>query len=85
MSPGTARGILFLGSLPAVVIVVPMIHKIYCAFAAGATAVVSGLFAIVVSLLIGPIALETTSRQWLLPACCWIAGLVFLVTAVVTA
>ncbi len=84
MSPGTARGIFFLGSLPAIVIVVPMIHKIYWAFAAGATAVVSGLFAVVVSLLIGPIALETT-RKWMLPACCWIAGLVFLVTAIVTA
>src|SRR5947209_872469 len=85
ISPGTARGILFFGSLPAIVIVVAMIHKIYWAFAAGATAVVSGLFAVVVSLIIGPIALETTSRPWLLPACCWIAGLVFLVTAMVTA
>jgi hypothetical protein len=85
MSPRTARGILFLGSLPAIVIVVPMIHKIYSAFAAGATAMVSGLFAVVVSLLIGPIALDTTSRWWMLPACCWIAGLGFLVTAILTA
>jgi hypothetical protein len=62
-----------------------MIHKIYSAFAAGATAMVSGLFAVVVSLLIGPIALDTTSRWWMLPACSWIAGLGFLVTAILTA
>jgi len=83
MSARATGSILFLGSLPAVVIMIPMIHKIFAAFAAGATVIVSGLLGLLLSLLIGPITMEPMRRRWL-PISFLAGGLGVLVIAIVT-
>lgn len=84
--PGTSvnatTAILFLGSLPAIVIMVPMVHKIYSAFVGGSTLFVSALLGLLLSLLIGPIALETTSCRRLLSLSFVVGGLGLLLTAI---
>lgn len=81
-SANATNAILFLGSLPAIVIMVPMIHKIYSAFVDGSTLFVSALLGLLLSLLIGPIAMETASRRWLLSLAFVAGGLGLLLTAI---
>lgn len=65
LSGGAKSTLFFLSSLPAIVIIVPMIHKIFAAFAAGSTMIVSALLGVLLSLLIGPIVMGARSRRWL--------------------
>lgn len=71
-----------LSGLPAIVIIIPLAHKIFWAFARGSAALVGALVGLVFSLL-GGIILEQMSRRWLLPALLAIAGVVFLITALI--
>jgi hypothetical protein len=80
---GASTAILLLGSLPALVIVMPMIRKIASAFAAGSTVIVSLLLGLLLSLLIGPVISETTSRRWSLPVSFAVGGVGLLVAAFV--
>ena len=63
-----------LSGIPAIVLLVPMIHKIYWAFAAQSGIFVGALLGLLPSLLVGPIALEQRSRRWLLPTSLAIVG-----------
>jgi hypothetical protein len=65
--------IVVLSGIPAIVLLVPMIHKIYWAFAAQSGIFVGALLGLLLSLL-GPIALGQRSRRWLLPTSLAIAG-----------
>ncbi len=64
----TARSVLLvLSGVPAVVLLVPMMHKIFFAFASHSAAIVSALLGLLLTLMIGQIAPETVSRRWLPP------------------
>ena len=80
-STGTRSGLLALSSIPAIVVMAPMIHKIFFAFAAQSTLMVSALLGLLLSLLIGQIA-AISSKRWLLPLLLAMAGLGLFVTAV---
>ena len=81
-SAGTRSGLLALSSIPAIVVMAPMIHKIFLAFAAQSTPMVSALLGLLLSLFIGQIAATTSSKRWLLPLLLAMAPLGLFVTAV---
>ena len=56
-----------LGALPALLLLVPMAHNIFSAFAAQSTMFVSVFAGLLLSLLIGSIGPETMPRRWMLP------------------
>lgn len=51
-----------LGGVPAIVLIIPMAHKIFFAFAARSTLIVSVFLGLLLTLLIGPIAAELPKR-----------------------
>jgi hypothetical protein len=59
-----------------------MIHKIFFAFAAHSTLIVSALLGLLLALLIGQMALEAMSRRWLLPVLLAVAGTGLFIAAV---
>lgn len=71
-----------LSGIPAIVIIVPLAHKIFWAFGSGSVLLVSAMAGLVMSLLIGHIGLEKTVRRWLLPALLGSTGLVLFVMAI---
>jgi Peptidase family M28 len=77
-----ARILLAVGGLPAIVVIVPMIHKIFFAFAAQSALIVNSLLGLLLSLLIAPMAVERFSNRWLLPGLLAVAGLGLLGTAI---
>jgi hypothetical protein len=60
-----------------------MIHKLFSAFAAQSTFMVSVLLGLLLSLLIGQIVSGTSSRQWLLPSLVGTTALGLLITAII--
>jgi len=66
-SATTRSVLLVLSGVPAVVLLVPMMHKIFFAFASHSAAIVSALLGLLLTLMIGQIAPETVSRRWLPP------------------
>jgi hypothetical protein len=68
--------------IPAIVLLVPMIHKIYWAFAAQSAIIVGVLLGLLLSLLVVPVTVEHRSRRWLLPASMAIAGAGLFITAI---
>ena len=68
--------------IPAIVIIVPLAHKIFWAFGSGSIVLVSAMLGLVMSLLIGQIGLEQTARRWLLPALLLSTGVALFVTAI---
>jgi len=74
--------LLALSSIPAIVVMVPMIHKIFFAFASQSTLMVSALLGLLLSLLIGQIAATTSSKRWLLPLLLVTVGLGLFIIAV---
>src|SRR5579864_6551802 len=77
------RVLLVLSGVPAVLIVIPLAHKIFWAFAGGSAVIIGALLGLVVSLLIAQLALEQMSHRWLLPVLQAAAGVALLVAAVV--
>ena len=77
------RVLLVLSGVPAVLIVIPLAHKIFWAFAGGSAVIIGALLGLVVSLLIAQLALEQMSHRWLLPVLPAAAGVALLVAAVV--
>jgi hypothetical protein len=71
-----------LSSIPAIVLLVPMIHKIYWAFAAQSGIIVGALLGLLLSLLVAPVIAEHKSRLSLVPASLAITGVGLFVTAV---
>lgn len=71
-----------LSGIPAVVIIVPLAHKIFWAFGSGSVLLVSAMVGLVISLLIGQIGLERTARRWLLPTLLASTGMALLVAAI---
>lgn len=71
-----------LSGIPAIVIIVPLAHKIFWAFGSGSVLLVSAMIGLVISLLIGHIGLEKAARRWLLPALLGSTGLVLFVMAI---
>jgi hypothetical protein len=72
--PNIKSPIVVLSGIPAIVLLVPMIHKIYWAFAAQSGIFVGALLGLLLSLLVGPVALEQRSGRWLLPTSLAIVG-----------
>jgi hypothetical protein len=83
MSVSRANVVLVLAGLPAIVLIAPMIHKLFSAFAAQSTLMVSVLLGLLVSLLIGQIVSGTSSRRWLLPSLVGTTALGLLITAII--
>jgi hypothetical protein len=71
-----------LSGIPAIVIIVPLAHKIFWAFSSGSTVLVSAMLGLVMSLLIGQVGLEQTTRRWLLPTLLLSTGVALFVTAI---
>lgn len=76
------KALLPLSGIPAIVIIVPLAHKIVWAFGSGSILLVSAMLGLVMSLLIGQIGLEQTARRWLLPTLLVSTGVALLVTAI---
>jgi hypothetical protein len=68
-----------LSVIPALVLIVPMAHKIFFAFAAQSTLIVSAFAGLLLSLMIGQIGPEAMSKRWILP-CMLAAGALGLFT-----
>jgi hypothetical protein len=81
-SSGIQKVLLPLSGIPAIVIIVPLAHKIFWAFGSGSILLVSAMVGLVMSLLIGQIGLEHTARRWLLPTLLVSTGMVLFVTAI---
>jgi hypothetical protein len=71
-----------LSGIPAIVIIVPLAHKIFWAFGSGSVLLVSAMIGFVISLLIAHVGLEKAARRWLLPALLGSTGLMLFVMAV---
>jgi len=71
-----------LSGIPAIVIIVPLTHKIFWAFGSGSVLLVSAMIGLVISLLIAHVGLEKAARRWLLPALLGSTGLMLFVMAV---
>lgn len=71
-----------LSGIPAILIIVPLAHKIFWAFGSGSVLLVSAMLGLVVSLLVGHVGLEKAARRWLLPALLASTGLVLFVMAI---
>lgn len=80
--PNVKSPVVVLSGIPALVLVVPMIHKIYWAFAAGSGIMVGALLGFLLSLLAGPLVVERRSRRWLLPISLAVVGAGLFLTAV---
>lgn len=65
-SSGTAYILPALAALPAMVVIVPMAHKILSAFASQSTMFVSVFLSLLLALLIGSIGPQTMPRRWVL-------------------
>lgn len=72
--PNVSSPIMVLSGIPAIVLFVPMIHKIYWAFAAQSGIFVGALLGLLLSLLVGQVVSEQRSRRWLLPTSLAIVG-----------
>ena len=81
-SSGIYKVLLPLSGIPAIVIIVPLAHKIFWAFGSGSVLLVSAMLGLVMSLLIGQISLENTARRWLLPALLVSVGMALFVAAI---
>jgi hypothetical protein len=80
--PAIQKVLVPLSGIPAIVIIVPLAHKIFWAFSSGSTVLVSAMLGLVMSLLIGQIGLEQTARRWLLSILLLSAGVALFVTAI---
>jgi hypothetical protein len=81
-APRSKSMLLALSGLPAIALVVPMVHKIFLAFAANSAVIVRALLGLLLALLIGQIVPGTTSRRWLLPVLLAVAGAGLFITAI---
>src|SRR6476660_1238905 len=81
-APNVKSLIMVLSGIPAILLLVPMIHKIYWAFAAQSGTFVGALLGLLLSLLVGPLALEQRSRRWLVPTLLAVAGVGLFLTAI---
>jgi len=81
-APNVNSPIVVLSAIPAIVLFVPMIHKIYWAFAAQSGIFVGALLGLLLSLLVGPVVSEQRSRRWLLPTSLAIVGAGLFITAI---
>jgi len=79
----TNSWVLVLSGIPAIVLLVPMMHKLYWAFAAQSAIITGVLAGLLLSLLAAMIGAQRKSRGWLLPVLLIIAGTGLFVTAVV--
>lgn len=78
-----ANIVLVFSSLPAILVIAPMAHKIFFAFAAQSTLIVNILLGLLLSLLIGQVVPGTSSRRWWLPSFMGAAALGLLIIAIV--
>jgi hypothetical protein len=78
ISPKARSLVLAVSGVPAIVVMTPMMHKIFFAFAAQSTLIISALLGLLLALLAG----QTMSRRWLLPLLLSIAGAGLLATAI---
>ncbi|MGZ4870379.1 MAG: hypothetical protein ACXVK3_00695, partial [Candidatus Angelobacter sp.] len=81
-STNARSGWLALSGIPAIVLMVPMMHKIVWAFSAQSTLIVSVLLGLLLALLIRPIGLDKASNRWQLPAVVAALGLGLLIAAI---
>lgn len=79
----TANIVVGFNSLPAILVIAPMAHKIFFAFAAQSTLIINILLGLLLSLLIGPIVPGTSSRRWWLPSFMGATALGLLIIAIV--
>ncbi len=82
IAPNVKSLIVVLSGIPAIVLLVPMTHKIYWAFAAHSGIFVGALLGLLLSLLVGPVVLEPRSRRWLLPTSLAIVGVGLFIMAI---
>jgi hypothetical protein len=82
LAPNVKSLIMVLSGIPAIVLLIPMTHKIYWAFAAQSGIFVGALLGLLLSLLVGTITLQQSSRRWLLPTSLAIAGAGLFITAI---
>ncbi len=75
------RILLVLSGIPAVLIILPLAHKILWAFAAGSSVMIGAMIGLVASLLVGQLSLEQMPRRWLLPVLPAAAGVALLAIA----
>jgi hypothetical protein len=81
-TPSSRRNVFVaLSGIPAVVLITAIAHKIFFAFAARSTLIVSALLGLLLVLLIGQIAAEI-SKRWVLPVSLATTGLALFVIAV---
>lgn len=82
LAPNVKSLIMVLSGIPAIVLLIPMTHKIYWAFAAQSGIFVGALLGLLLSLLVGPVVLEPRSRRWLLPTSLAVVGVGLFITAI---
>jgi hypothetical protein len=75
-------GLLALSGIPAIVLMVPMMHKIVWAFSSQSTLIVSVLLGLLLALLVGSIGLDQASKRWLLPTVVAVLGLGLFIVAI---
>lgn len=73
---------LVLSALPAVVLMIPMIHKIVWAFSAQSILIVSVLLGLLLALLVGIFRLEHVRKRWALPLAVFVTGVGLLLIAI---
>jgi Peptidase family M28 len=72
-----------LSTVPALVVVVPLLHKIFLAFVSQSTLIVSTFAGFLFALIIGQIVIEKkTSKPWILPSLLGVAALGLLTAAI---
>jgi Peptidase family M28 len=81
-SASLRSGLLALSGIPAIVLMVPMMHKIVWAFSSQSTLIVSVLLGLLLALLVGSIGLDQASKMWLLPTAVAALGLGLFIVAI---
>jgi hypothetical protein len=71
-----------MSALPAILLIAPMAHKLFFAFAQQSTLFVSALISLLLTLLIGQIAPHSSARRWAVPLLSGAAGLGLFIIAV---
>jgi hypothetical protein len=73
---------LALSGIPAIMLMIPMVHKIVWAFSAQSALIVSVLLGLLLALLAGTFRLEHVGKKWALPLTIFAAGVALLLIAV---
>lgn len=78
----TKSPVVMLSAIPAIVLLISIVHKIYWAFAAQSGIIVGALLGLLLSMLAAAITVEHRSRRWRLPMLLVTAGAGLFITAI---